>query len=147
MSHYRIHKLTMTVHYILIVLFLGIFRHSTLMVHIFFRICNLTVVKWILEAWKEITPEIIKKSFKSSSFNVSFKVCALNLATDGSEVMLIHCFIKDHPCKTGKEILENQLSILTEKICKPVWNWWKRYCVSCARVSLGWFGPWWWRTR
>ena len=62
---------------------------------------------WILEAWKEITAEIIKKSFKVSSSNLSFKVCALNLATVGSEVMLIHCFIKDHPCIAGKEILEN----------------------------------------
>ena len=62
---------------------------------------------WILEAWKEITLEIIKKSFKASSLNLSFKVCALNLATDGSEVMQIHCFIKDHPCKAGKKILGN----------------------------------------
>ena len=68
-----------------------------------------------MEVWKEITPGIIKKSFKMSYLNLSFKVCALNLAPDGSEVMLIHCFIKDHPCKAGKEILENQLSILKEK--------------------------------
>ena len=32
-----------------------------------------------------ITPEIIKKSFKASSWNLSSKVCVLNLATDGSE--------------------------------------------------------------
>ena len=70
---------------------------------------------WILEAWKEITPEIIKKSFKASYFNLSLRGCALNLANDGSEVMLIYFFIKDHPYKAGKEILENQLLIL-----KPV---------------------------
>ena len=96
----------MTVCDILIVLLLSIFRHSILMVDFFFRISNLTVVTWILEAWKEITPEIIKTSFKASSLNLSFKMCALNLATDGSEITLIHCFTKDHPCKAGKEILE-----------------------------------------
>ena len=32
-----------------------------------------------------ITPEIIKKSFKASSWNLSSKVFVLNLATDGSE--------------------------------------------------------------
>ena len=57
------------------------------MVDIFFRISNLTVVKWILEAWKEIILEIIKKSFKASSLNLSFKVCALNLATYGHKKM------------------------------------------------------------
>ena len=77
------------------------------MVDFFFRISSLTFVMLILEAWKEITPEIIKKSFKASSLNLSFKVRALNLATDGSEVQLIHCLIKDRPCKAGKEVLEN----------------------------------------
>ena len=42
-----------------------------------------TIVNLILEAWEEITPETIKNSFKS---------CALNLATDGSENNLTHCF-------------------------------------------------------
>ena len=97
----------MTVRDILMVLLLSIFRHSILMVDFFFRISTLTFVMLILEAWKEITPEIIKKSFKASSLNLSFKVRALNLATDGSEVQLIHCLIKDRPCKAGKEVLEN----------------------------------------
>ena len=97
----------MTVRDILMVLLLSIFRHSILMVDFFFRISSLTFVMLILDAWKEITPEIIKKSFKASSLNLSFKVRALNLATDGSEVLLIHCLIKDRPCKAGKEILEN----------------------------------------
>ena len=109
------HKLTMTVPDILMILFLSIFRHSTLRADFLFRISNLTVTKWILEAWRKITPEIIKKYFKTSSLNLSSKVLAINLATDWSEVMFIHCFIKDHPCKAGKEILENQLSILKEK--------------------------------
>ena len=64
-----------------------------------------TIVNWILEAWEEIDPETIKKSFKSST---------LNLATDGSEDNLIHCFEEDEPCKARKEILQSQLSILTE---------------------------------
>ena len=42
-----------------------------------------TFVYLILEAWEEISSETIKKSFK---------LCALNLETDGSEDNPIHCF-------------------------------------------------------
>ena len=45
--------------------------------------------------------------------------CALNLATDGSKDNLIHCFKEDEPCKAIKEILKNQLSILTKKNVNP----------------------------
>ena len=69
-----------------------------------------TIVNWILEAWEKIGPETIKTSFKS---------CALNLATDGSEDDLIHCFKEKEPCKAGREILKSQLSILSEKDVDP----------------------------
>ena len=45
--------------------------------------------------------------------------CALNLATDGSKDNLIHCFKEDEPYKAIKEILKNQLSILTKKNVNP----------------------------
>ena len=57
-----------------------------------------------------MSPETMKKIIKS---------CALNLATDGSKDNLIHCFKEDEPCKAIKEILKNQLSILTKKNVNP----------------------------
>ena len=51
------------------------------------------IFNWILNAWKEISPETIKNSFKS---------CDLNLATDGSKDNLIPCFKECEPCKAGK---------------------------------------------
>ena len=69
-----------------------------------------TTVSWILEAWEKVSRETVKTSFKS---------CALNLNTDGSEDDLIHCFKEKEPCKTGREILKSQLSILTEKDIDP----------------------------
>ena len=54
--------------------------------------------------------ETMKKNIRS---------CALNLATDGSKDNLIHCFKEDEPCKAIKEILKNQLSILTKKNVNP----------------------------
>ena len=60
-----------------------------------------TIVKWILEAWSEISPEIIRRSFK---------VCALNLATDGSEDTLI--------------VLKKISHVKLEK------NFWKTKCQS-----------------
>ena len=69
-----------------------------------------TIATWFLEAWEEISPETIKKFFKS---------CALNLAIDGSEDNLIHCFKEGEPCKSGKEILQSQLSTLTKKNVNP----------------------------
>ena len=52
-----------------------------------------TVVNWILEAWKETTPEIIKKSFKAPT---------LILTMDGSEEIPIYCFEKYQSCRAGK---------------------------------------------
>ena len=69
-----------------------------------------TIVKWILKAWEQISPETIKTSFKS---------CALNLAIDGAEDEKIHSFKEGQPCHKGKETFERQLSILTEKDINP----------------------------
>ena len=43
----------------------------------------------------------------------------MNLATDGSEDNLIHCFKEREPYKAAKEILQSQLLILTEKNVNP----------------------------
>ena len=69
-----------------------------------------TIVKWILKAWEQISPETIKTSFKSR---------ALDLVIDGAEDEKIHCFKEGQPCHKGMEILESQLSILTEKDIDP----------------------------
>ena len=68
------------------------------------------IVKWILKAWEQISPETIKTSFKS---------CELNLEIDGADYEKIHCFIEGQPCHKGKEILESHLSILMEKDIDP----------------------------
>ena len=69
-----------------------------------------SIVKWILKAWEQISPDTIK---------TSFKLCALNLATEGAEDEKTHCFKEGQPCHKGKEILEMHLSILTEKDIDP----------------------------
>ena len=43
----------------------------------------------------------------------------MNLATDGSEDNLTHCFKESKPCKAGKEILKNQVLILTKNYLNP----------------------------
>ena len=50
------------------------------------------IIEWILEAWKNVRIDVIKSSFKS---------CALNIAIDGSEDELIHCFKENQPCSAG----------------------------------------------
>ena len=63
------------------------------------------VVTWILDAWQKISKNQIIASFKG---------CALNIKTDGSEDDLIHCFKEDQPCSTGKEILKDQTRLLRD---------------------------------
>ena len=60
-----------------------------------------SLAKAVNGPWKEITPEIIKKSFKA---------CGLNLERGWSGETLLCCF-KSQPCKAGTAILEDQLSI------------------------------------
>ena len=59
-----------------------------------------TIVEWILEAWKTVHIDVIKSSFKS---------CALNIAVDGSEDRLIHCFKEDQSCSAGLHRLANTI--------------------------------------
>ena len=64
-----------------------------------------TIVEWVLTAWSWLSADVISKSFKSS---------ALNLAVDGTEDSVIHCFKKGQPCKAGSDQLQAQLSVLDE---------------------------------
>ena len=63
------------------------------------------IVEWVLEAWSQLAQDIVVKSFK---------VCALNLAVDGSEDSMIHCFKKGQPCELGLDQLKAQLPVLHE---------------------------------
>ena len=60
------------------------------------------IVEWILEWWKSIPTESIKRSFKS---------CALNINVDGSEDDVIHCFKESQPCEAGREMLKSQIEV------------------------------------
>ena len=55
------------------------------------------IIEWILEAWKNVRIDMIKSLFKS---------CALNIAIDGSEDELIHCFKENQPCSAGLQRLK-----------------------------------------
>uniref|UniRef100_A0A3B3CJF2 HTH CENPB-type domain-containing protein n=1 Tax=Oryzias melastigma TaxID=30732 RepID=A0A3B3CJF2_ORYME len=56
-----------------------------------------SVVTWIISAWQEITPEMIRKSFKE---------CGITNARDGSEDDLIHYFKEGQPCHAGSAKLQ-----------------------------------------
>ena len=58
-----------------------------------------------MTAWSRLSADVISKSFKS---------CALNLAVDGTEDSMIHCFKKGQPCEAGSDQLQVQLSVLDE---------------------------------
>ena len=45
----------------------------------------------------------------------SFKSCALNIADDGSEDEIIHCFKPKEPCHAGRQQLKLQLPVLDER--------------------------------
>ena len=45
----------------------------------------------------------------------SFKSCALNIANDGSEDEIIHCFKPKESCHAGRQQLKSQLSVLDER--------------------------------
>ena len=68
------------------------------------------IVKWILKAWEELTPEL---------FSRSFKTCALNISFDGSEDDAIHCFQADQPCEKSFSMLKDQLPALNEPKINP----------------------------
>ncbi|KAK0155316.1 Pogo transposable element with KRAB domain [Merluccius polli] len=54
------------------------------------------LVAWVLKAWDQLDAALVK---------ISFKVCGLTVAADGSEDHLIHCFKEGEPCASGRELL------------------------------------------
>jgi hypothetical protein len=54
-------------------------------------------LQWIVNAWEQLPKELIIKSFKN---------CALDIALDGSEDDLIHCFKLNGPIPSGRTLLE-----------------------------------------
>ena len=64
------------------------------------------IVQWILDAWGNLSKELIMKSFKC---------CALNLSLDGSEDALIHCFKENSTCSSGAKKLKEALQSLHDE--------------------------------
>ena len=54
-------------------------------------------MKWIVDAWDELSKDLIIKSFKGYG---------LTNDLDGSEDCKIHCFRSDGPIQTGQELLK-----------------------------------------
>lgn len=54
---------------------------------------------WVVEAWKAISSDLIKNSFKT---------CAIGINDDGSEDHLIHAFKDDGPCPGGIRLLQRE---------------------------------------
>ena len=63
------------------------------------------IVQWVLDAWKELPTELIRKSFVT---------CALTTAIDGSDDDQINCLRKGQPCEKGREMLREQLKLINE---------------------------------
>ena len=63
------------------------------------------VCEWTLEVWKELSPEIIKKSFRA---------CAVTLAVDVVEDDNITCMKEGHPAEVAKPLL----LVETQKLLK-----------------------------
>ena len=66
-----------------------------------------TVVGWILDAWEEITPEMIRHSFKA---------CGITTEPDGSDMDDIMCFQPRRPCEEGKNDLKQLFDDLVNGI-------------------------------
>ena len=64
------------------------------------------IVQWILDAWGNLSKELIMKSFKC---------CALNLSLDSSEDALIHCFKENSACSSGAKKLKEALQNLHDE--------------------------------
>ena len=64
------------------------------------------IVQWILESWSRLAKEMISKSFK---------ICVLNLPTDGSADDQIHCFKEGTTCEAGAKHLKTQLAIVASE--------------------------------
>ena len=66
-----------------------------------------TVVGWILDAWEEITSEMIRHSFKA---------CGITTEPDGSDMDDIMCFQPRRPCEEGKNDLKQLFDDLVNGI-------------------------------
>ena len=64
------------------------------------------IVQWILDAWGNLSKELIMKLFKC---------CALNLSLDDSKDALIHCFKENFACSSGAKQLKEALQSLHDK--------------------------------
>ena len=62
------------------------------------------VVEWILNSWKSMPVELNAKLFRS---------CTLTLPNDGQEDDQISCFKPGRTCEAGREILNQQMKLLT----------------------------------
>ena len=63
------------------------------------------IVQWILDAWQKLPFELIRNSCTS---------CGLTTALDGSEDDRIHCFKEGQPCRSGREMLSEQMKLMHE---------------------------------
>ena len=63
------------------------------------------VVEWVLGSWYALSEDLIKKSFK---------ICGLNLKTDGSEDEIVHCFKSGSPCAARLSLLNDQTAMLDD---------------------------------
>ena len=64
------------------------------------------IVEWILEAWENLSKNLITRSFNT---------CTLNLATDGSEDEFIYCFKKEGACPNIADRLKEALQVLSDE--------------------------------
>ena len=63
------------------------------------------IIQWIIDAWQQLPVELIRNSFTS---------CGLTNALDGTEDDKIHCFKEGQPCKSGREMLSEQMKLMHE---------------------------------
>ena len=68
------------------------------------------VIGWVLNAWNELSTEMIRKSFIT---------CGLTNAIDGSDDDKIHCFKPGQPCEKGRQVLAEQLKLLNTVELNP----------------------------
>ena len=62
------------------------------------------IVQWILDSWSQI----------------SFRACAIKIATDSSEDHLIDCLKEGSTCAAGAERLKNHLKVIESEECNDV---------------------------
>ena len=60
------------------------------------------VVKWIIDSWKQLSEELIVKSFRC---------CTVTLPTNG-EADEISCFKSGKLCEAGRKMLDEQMKLL-----------------------------------